>query len=163
LTRSDLTWIIDGSAMNGRRNTLATFGFAIAIVAKDGSLLAWGSGIPPHWVDSAAGAETWALYKATQLSPWPPRVVTDCLGLVQTAEQGTFAATASRKQLARTWNMIANNLDGDIATLTRDKLLVWMPAHQSPDAINSAMKSNGVEVTSIEWRANRLVDALAKR
>ena len=37
-----------------------------------------------------------------------------------------------------------------------------MPAHQGPGAIGVAIKSDGKPITVLEWRANRLVDAIAK-
>ena len=38
-----------------------------------------------------------------------------------------------------------------------------MPAHSSPAAVGEAKLSNGSRLTHIDWRANRLADALAKR
>ena len=58
--------------------------------------------------------------------------------------------------------IIAANLDGNIAAMTTAKKLVWMPAHQGVGAIGTALKSNGRPITPLEWRANRLVDAIAK-
>ena len=40
--------------------------------------------------------------------------------------------------------------------------LVWMPAHGSAGTIGSATMSNGEKVGPLHWRANRLVDLLAK-
>ena len=37
-----------------------------------------------------------------------------------------------------------------------------MPAHGAIHTIGNVTKSNGAAITSIDWRANRLVDALAK-
>ena len=37
-----------------------------------------------------------------------------------------------------------------------------MPAHKSSRAVGSVLKSNGQAVTFNEWRANRLVDVVAK-
>ena len=39
---------------------------------------------------------------------------------------------------------------------------MWMPAHQGAAAIDVKMKSNGHPINRIDWRANRLVDGLAK-
>ena len=50
-------------------------------------------------------------------------------------------------------------MDGDVTTLA-DKL-VWMPAHQSKAAIGSRFKSDGCRLSSLDYRANRLVDKLA--
>ena len=162
VTREDLVWVIDGSALNSRWATLATFGFGIVVYSYEGDLVAWGGGVPPTWTDSASAAEAWALAVVTSLTLHPSEIITDCLGLVHTAERGTAAATSGNKQLARTWAAIAGNLDGDVSCLTRNRRLSWMPAHQAHSAIGHRVKSNGKTLTSLEWRANRLVDAIAK-
>jgi hypothetical protein len=88
---------------------------------------------------------------------------TDCLSLVKTAKQGAEAATAPSRLLARIWVSIADILDGDLTTLERTNLLVWQPAHQTVQAIGQRHGSDGRKITTIDWRANRLVDALAKQ
>ena len=42
------------------------------------------------------------------------------------------------------------------------KTLKWMPAHGATNTIGRELDSNGHTLTTVEWRANRLVDALAK-
>ena len=37
-----------------------------------------------------------------------------------------------------------------------------MPAHQTPASIGNVLKSTGAPITAIDWRANHLVDGLAK-
>ena len=64
-TRSDLVWVIDGSALNTKWSSLATFGFGIVVYSKAGDLVAWGGGVPPVWTDSASTAEAWALATVT--------------------------------------------------------------------------------------------------
>jgi hypothetical protein len=88
---------------------------------------------------------------------------TDCLSLVQTAKLGAEAATAPSRQLARIWVCVANILDGDLTALERTNLLVWQPAHQTTQAIGQRHGSDGKKITTIDWRANRLVDPLAKQ
>ena len=66
-------------------------------------------------------------------------------------------------QLARTWNVLAAALDGRLERLRQNKGLVWMPAHQSIDKVGIVKKSDGSRLTAVEWRANRLVDGLAKQ
>ena len=160
--RTDLRWFIDGSFINGRWAQLATAGFGIVVVADDGELVAWGWGIPPRWCNSASAAEAWALHTVVQMCPFAPRVVTDCLGLVHTAQRGLHAAAAPSMQLARIWRQIASCLDGSLAQLTAGENLVWMPAHQGIGRVGHAEKSNGKLLTAIEWRSNRLVDHMAK-
>ena len=40
--------------------------------------------------------------------------------------------------------------------------LRWMPAHTAEGSIGRVTTSDGTMLTALEWRANRLVDALAK-
>ena len=54
-------------------------------------------------------------------------------------------------------------MDGSINRLAKDGLLVWMPAHQTSAAIGVQTLSNGDKLSATDWRANRLVDALAKQ
>jgi len=53
-------------------------------------------------------------------------------------------------------------LDNDLAALERSNLLVWQPSHQSERTIGQIKGSDGKKTTPVDWRANRLVDALAK-
>ena len=128
--------------MNPRRKMLATYGFGVAAISKAGDPCAWGWGVPPHWCDSASAAEAWALSTVLRVAPGPTRIITDCLGLVKTADHGSAAAVTSRMHLARVWNNIANSLDGKIDQLTSSKTLVWMPAHLTAAAIGNTCKSN---------------------
>ena len=65
-------------------------------------------------------------------------------------------------KLARTWAHISERMDGRMQELMHQKLLVWMPAHKGTASIGTTLKSDNKAVTSVEWRANRLVDGLAK-
>ena len=121
-----------------------------------------GIGVPPGWCDSASAAEAWALSAVLRISPGHARIVTDCLGLVKTAEHGTSAAVTSRKHLARVWGNISGSLDGKLEQLVTTNCFIWMPAHLTAAAIGNALKSNSSPVTARDWRANRLVDGLAK-
>ena len=126
----------------------------------DGRLLAAGHGVPPDWINDAAGAELWAFYQVTRLCTFMPKVVTDCLGILQGLQAGPDSSTEAKKKLARTWSMIASNLDGcfqDAASLT-----TWMPSHGAEHSIGQVLDSNGKPITGLMWRANRLVDFLAK-
>ena len=145
-----------------RWKDLSTLGFAIAVVADDGSLVAWGWGVPPVWCDSASAAEAWALASALNMTMGPIRVVTDCLGLLKTAEMGSAAANAPSMKLARTWAHISARMGGRMQELIQQEIMVWMPAHKSTASIGASLKSDNKAVTSKAWRANRLVDGLAK-
>ncbi len=158
----DATWYMDGSMLYGKWNAYRSTGFGIAVVSKEGEVLGIALGRPPSWVSTAAAAEAWALKLVLELLPFPPSMRTDCLGLLKAAEQGTQWATAANRMLARIWVDIARATDGNITALTDNELLVWQPAHLSLQAVGERMLSNGRRMTIIDWRANRLVDALAK-
>jgi hypothetical protein len=95
--------------------------------------------------------------------PFPPKVITDCKTTLTTSQCGTARATAARRPLARIWNQIALAMDGKIETLAAQERLVWMPAHKSLAEISELRRSDGRRVTVIDWRANQLADALAKK
>ena len=157
-----VTWYVDGSQMHPRRREMSTLGFGVAAVSSSGDLLAWGWGVPPKWCDSASAAEAWALGTVLQHCAPQDKIITDCMGLLKTAERGLAAATSAKMGLARIWRMVAHTLDGNIAQLATEKKLSWMPAHQPPAAIGVALKSNGRTISAVDWRANHLVDGLAK-
>ena len=157
---SDAVWYIDGSLFDEARRFARRAGFGIVVVSSDGVLLAYGLGTPPGWIRDAAGAEAWAYFVAVRSCPGPPIVVTDCLGILNTLAAGLEAATAPSRKLARVWSMISAVLEGcELQALER---LSWMPAHTSEGAIGHALDSRGRRLTPVAWRANRLVDALAK-
>ena len=157
---SEWTWFIDGSLMDEARVFARRAGFGIVVVDADGKLVGLGRGRPPKWLTTAAGAEAWAFWTVVRLTPFLPRVITDCLEVLQTLQGGRGKALAGNRRLARVWQLIfgvLENADGD--TVSR---VCWMPAHKSKGAIGNVVKSDGSTVTFIEWRANRLVDVLAK-
>ena len=57
--------------------------------------------------------------------------------------------------------LIGVPLDGNLGALA-DRL-TWMLAHKSLGQISSLRKSDGSFVSVVDWRANQLADALAKR
>eukprot|EP00959_Pyramimonas_sp_CCMP1952_P404714 8481778-Pyramimonas_sp.AAC.1 len=61
--------------------------------------------------------------------------------------------------LAQVWSRISTVLDGDVAVLVTSGKLTWMPAHGTTAVIGTAPRSDGVAVTAVDWRANRLADA----
>ncbi len=84
------------------------------------------------------------------------------MALLTTAKFGTASATHHSKPLARVWKLIAETLDVDISVLLQGDKLAWVPAHKSLTAVGEVKLSNGCRLTSVDWRANRLVDKLAK-
>jgi endonuclease/exonuclease/phosphatase family metal-dependent hydrolase len=158
----EAVWYLDGSLVHGQWRQFRATGFGIVVVVGL-EVVAYGQGIPPHWCDTAAAAEAWALLTALSLVPFPPRMRTDCLVLIRVAQAGLLEATKASRPLARIWGMIGTKLDGNIETLADDELLAWMPAHQTLAAIGTRRLSNGKLLTAVDWRANRLVDVLAKQ
>ena len=141
---------------------LRVTGFGIAVASKSGSLLGYGFGWPPSWCTTAAAAEAWALQVVLETCPFPPKMRTDCLALLSTAREGSRRAEHHSRPLARIWRLIRQAIDVDIASLVDGGLLAWVPAHKTLKAVGEAKDSNGNRLTIVDWRANRLVDMLAK-
>jgi len=146
----------------GKYEVLRATGFGVAVVAPNGDLLGTGRGVPPQWCYTAAAAEAWALLEVLRQSATPPKMRTDCLSLRGVARAGTAVATAACRPLARIWMQISHILDGDLGAIERSNLLVWQPAHQSELLIGQKRGTDGKKTTAADWRANRLVDVLAK-
>ena len=89
-------------------------------------------------------------------------IITDCLGLVNTAAAGRLAATHAKRPQARLWNMFFGYVSDADAAAAAHSTLVWMPSHCTLAAARFRCKSDGSPVSGLDWRANRLVDALAK-
>ena len=158
----DAAWYFDGSMINGRWRALRLTGFGVAVATPGGDLLGYGLGWPPTWVTTAAAAEAWALSVVLELVPFPPPLRTDCLALLQTAREGTSKAIHHSKPLARIWKRIANTIGDDVSLLMNDDTLVWFPAHHTWRSVGEVKGSNGRRLSPVDWRANRLVDKLAK-
>jgi hypothetical protein len=158
---AEATWYFDGSMMQNKWAQFRTTGFAVVVV-HDGTLIGYGMGSPPHWCPTAAAAEAWALATIVQLSPTLPKMKTDCMSLLRTAEGGSVNATQGKRPLARIWRVIAHALDGRLQKLTDGHMLSWVPAHQSIAMIGEKQLPDGTRLSAIDWRANRLADALAK-
>jgi len=158
---SDATWYFDGSMLHGEWKSFRATGFGL-VVTHCGTLLGYGRGTPPHWCTTAAAAEAWALATVLGLSPTTPAMRTDCLSLLRAAESGMHEATAAKRKLARVWTSIFYFLDGTAHELTDQGKLVWMPAHLNAAAIGEKKLSDGSRLSAIDWRSNRLADALAK-
>lgn len=135
-------------------------GFAIVVVGSRGELIAFGNGRPPEWIQTAAAAEAWAFYQVVSMNPAVPVVITDCKDILNALMAGKAAATSAERRLARVWHMIFHALDG--GDLVDEASLLWMPAHGSCASIGRALRSDGQPISGLDWRANRLADALAK-
>ena len=156
------TWYIDGSLLHPRFRTASRAGFGVVVVGLDGSLIAYGLGNPPSWITDAAGAEAWGFFYVVNANLICPRIVTDCFNILVMLSQGAAQASAANRPLARVSNLIFNALDEQESNMLANTSVVWMPAHCTTAAIGNRLKSNGSYVTALDWRANRLVDRLAK-
>jgi hypothetical protein len=147
---------------DGDREFATRAGFSIVVVDDDGTLLGFGNGRPPWWIRTSGGAEAWAFFVVVDVNPTPPGITTDCIGILDTLDRGRIDATMSRRPLARLWEMIFGALDDYPVALHREGVFLWMPAHGSASTIGHALRSDGRPISPIDWRANRLADALAK-
>ena len=75
-------------------------------------------------------------------------------------QSGYTQCTGAKKSLARTWNLIGSVCDHCFIEAA-DKT-IWMPSHGAKHTIGVVLASNGLPVTPLMWRANRLVDLAAK-
>ena len=92
--------------------------------------------------------------------PLSPQMRTDYMAIITIALAGTICAAHHSRRLARMWECIGRTNGEDVATLARDGKLVWLLAHKSSSAIGEAKLSMGSGLSSVDWRANRLVDTL---
>ena len=157
---ADCTWYIDGSMLNKEVWQYRATGFGVVVVSPSGGLVAFGGGNPPAWAKTAAAAEAWALRVICSLEPCLPSIRTDCKNLLTSVAAGAHKASGPSMLLARIWRMIAVHCDGDLRQLVDP--LTWMPAHTSLCNFRSLTTSRGRQLTVIDWRANRLADAIAK-
>ena len=153
-------WYIDGSRRYPTCHALAVTGCGVAVVDAQGVLVGLAKATPPKWITSSAAAEAWALCLTLQEVAVLPVIITDCLGLLRTAEAGFAAATGPKMANARIWGLINDLTDGQASQLHR--ALIWMPAHTSIDQCLHRVRSDLRHVTATDWRANQLADALAK-
>ena len=160
-TDDSLKWVIDGSRKYASHWSLATTGCGVAVLNREGSLVAYATATPPPWVRTAGAAEAWALFLTLQHGPCIPDILTDCLALLHAAKAGPAAARKGRNTDARIWGLISEVTGGSYKQLA--SRLVWMPAHTRAAEAERRAKSNGRALTTAEWRANQLADVLAKK
>jgi hypothetical protein len=162
LTRGDLVFYTDGSLVHSRYREFSTAGCAVVIVSLDGALLGVVEARLPSRVGTASEAEANALLLAVTICPFTPLIITDCQSLLTTARGGLASATAANRPMAGVWTLIGSALDGDTAAAVEQGKLLWMPAHLTRTAAGAMRKSDGSPVSMVDWRANRLADAVAK-
>ena len=154
-----LRWYIDGSLIDPQ-TPFERVGAGIVGLAR-GIPIAIATATPPEWVDTIPGAEAWSLYVVLAMCCSLPGVVTDCLGNRRTLLAGRADATAAARPLARVWNSIFNCCEETLLQ-ELDSMLTWGPAHTSWASLGSRLRSDGLPLTAIDWRANGIADAAAK-
>ncbi len=162
-TRTDLLWYTDGSMQHGPTWDLRRTGCGVVVVSRSGDLVAFGTAVPPGSMRTAAAAELWAVLLVLSVAIVPPDIRTDCMSILTAAASGSAKATMPNKMLATLWERIGATLDDDVDTLITSHRLTWVPAHGPMTTIGRALRSDGQTLTAVDWRANRLADALAKR
>ena len=156
-----LTWFVDGSLFDKHKRFLRRTGFGIAAVCSNGDLVAFGHGIPPHWIQDAAGAELWAVHFVISIAAITvPHIVTDCKGIYDSFRMCPSSLTDHDKSLARRRSLIVHALDKNFEEILHR--LRWMPSHTSAANLSHTKDSDDLLITPPMWRANRLLDALVK-
>ena len=153
-------WYTDGSLLDGQvaaTTAFSTVGFGVLAVDERNVVVAAGYGTPPPWISTIPGVEAWAIRVALQHSLSARSITTDCLSIVASSGNAATLAKNASCPLARVWAFLAGPLE-DLQTP-----LIWCPAHLSLREAHTRTKSNGSTMTFKDWRANRLVDALAKK
>ena len=86
----------------------------------------------------------------------------DCKGILDGLRLPRQRLVDAQSRLGRTWSMVLNALDNHVDTAI--ERLTWVPAHVSAARMRSGppLTSAGQPLTWLQWRANRLVDAVAK-
>ena len=84
------------------------------------------------------------------------------MSIISAIRNTATSLTDASRPLARIWRNIEDSLDGDIGSLVNDERLSWIPAHLSIRAVGEMRLPDGKRLTMTDWRANRLVDILAK-
>ena len=150
---------VDGSERDAEarfHKCCARRGWAFTAVDQ-GEVVASASGLPPDWVRSIPGTETWALLQAMQVSMPGNLFRTDCQAVMKNSRKSLRELTASSHHLARAWAPIALHLEDADADA-----VVWMPAHTAQQQVGVARLSDGCRLTQEDRDQNAEADRLAK-
>ena len=150
---------LDGSALDGPSVELMRCGWSFVAVDADGTVLASAYGATPPWVVDIGGAEAWALLQATGTAfPGACTFVSDCKVMVDMLHGGRQKAVAGSSSHARVYALIITATDD-----TPADCIIWMPAHQHPEAAGNKGKSNNELLTLLDIESNDEADKPAKR
>ena len=150
---------VDGSQRDAEARfygCCARRGWAFTAVDQ-GKVVASAHGLPPAWIKSIPGTETWALLQAVQVSMPGNLFRTDCQAVLKSSRKSLRELTAASQQLARAWAPIALYLEDAAADA-----VVWMPAHTSAEQIGVARLNDGRRLSEEDRDQNAEADRLAK-
>ena len=162
-TDGDLVWYTDGSVQCPRIPSVASAAAAIVVVNGRGELIAFTEIVLPSLVTTAPVAEALALLSVLGFAVGILRVIADCKTLLDTAALGEAAATRAGSAMAGIWSCISVGDDGNIDIQVRDGRLRCMPSRPAADNFGNEVLSDVELVKEIDWMANRLAEAIAKR
>ena len=114
----------DGSMLDGPTPLLRRTGWAFVALDEVGRVQASACGVPPAWISTIFGAETWAVLQAVSHAMGDAILRIDCKAAVDVLLQGRERAVRSSRLTARAWAAVFAALDGQ-----PPKDLSWVPAH----------------------------------
>ena len=153
------TWTVytDGSMLDGPSVLLRRCGWAFVALDPEGVVCASAHGVPPPWISTIFGAETWAALQAITHASGSVSLRIDCKAVVDLPFAGRDAAVSARRRAARAWSTIFDALvDAPIDSLS------WIPAHTAAADVGVRRIGNGELLTARDRRGNDLADKLAK-
>ena len=138
------SFYLDGSALDGPSAELIRCGWSFVAVDGDGNVLASAYGATPPWIVDIGGAEAWALLQATASAfPGTCKFISDCKVMVDLLLGGKRKALEGSSTHARVHALIITALDD-----TSPECVIWMPAHQKPEAAGKGQGQQRVTHTT---------------
>ena len=156
----DPSWTVytDGSLLDGPLVELRRAGWAFVALDEDGVVRASASGLPPSWICTIFGAETWAVRQAVSCGVGQAILRIDSKSVVTLLAAGRSRAVAPTRLTASAWAAIFASLDDQPPAD-----LAWMPAHTTAADVGCRFFSKGELLSARDRRGNDLADALAKQ
>jgi ribonuclease HI len=154
---SEWTVYTDGSLLDGPTPLLRRTGWAFVAIDREGVIRASAHGVPPGWICTIFGAETWAVLQAVTHSQGDAILRIDCKAAVDVLLAGREKAISPRRITARAWIDIFSATDG-----TPPSDVSWIPAHTVLADVGRKRIGNGGLLTAMDRRGNDEADRLAK-
>ena len=133
-------WAIytDGSLLDGPTPLLRRAGWAFVALDSVGTIMASAHGVPPPWISTIFGAETWAILQAVTHAPAEAALRIDCKSAVDLLIAGKEAAVRPTRLTSRAWRDIFAATGGEPP---RD--VSCMPAHTAAADVGCRRLGNG--------------------